>query len=419
MEQGTWNKEHGTGLIGEAIELLSDGTVTTPRGFLAGAAKVGVRSDWDKLDVGIVYSEQPCVAAGVYTKNNLKGASLIVSMEHLARGRAQAIVANSGCANCATGDQGIQDAIKMAQLTGAKFGIDPHDVVVASTGVIGTYLPVERIGQGIEEMQISPNAGLEFAKSIMTTDTRPKHVAVRTANWSIGGVVKGVGMIHPNMATMLCFITTDASVAQPFLASVLKESVDDSFNMIDVDNDTSPDDTVVVLANGLAGGDPIDAGQSEAELFHEALRTVCIDLAKQQVADAEGATKMIEARVEGAASFQDARKAAREVVTSVGVKTAIYGHDPNWGRIISAVGNSGVAMKTESMSLYLTTLEGGELCLFRDGVPQEYDAAVAKACLAPRDIRMRVTMGLGDASATAWGSDLTEEFVRLNSEYTT
>ena len=401
------------------IEVLADGTVTTPRGFLAGAAKVGVRSDWDKLDVGIVYSEQPCVAAGVYTKNNLKGASLLVSMEHLARGRAQAIVANSGCANCATGEKGIADAIKMAQLTAARFGIDPHDVVVASTGVIGTFLPTDRIAAGIREIDVTPNGGMDFAKSIMTTDTRPKYVAVRTANWSIGGIVKGVGMIHPNMATMLCFITTDAIVAQPFLAATLKEAVDDSFNMIDVDNDTSPDDTVVVMANGLAGGDPIDAGHPEADLFRDALRTACINLAKQQIADAEGATKMIEARVEGAASFQDARKAAREIVVSVGVKTAIYGHDPNWGRIISAIGNSGASMKTESTTLYLTTLDGGELCLFRDGVPQQHDPAVAKACLAPRDVRMRVTMGLGDASATAWGSDMTEEFVRLNSEYTT
>jgi glutamate N-acetyltransferase/amino-acid N-acetyltransferase len=221
------------------------------------------------------------------------------------------------------------------------------------------------------------------------------------------------------MATMLCFITTDAAVAQPFLAAVLKESVDDSFNMIDIDNDTSPDDTVTVLANGLANGDPIDADHPGAGVFREAMRTLCINLAKQQIADAEGATKMIEARVEGAASLEDARKAAREIVVSVGVKTAIYGHDPNWGRIISALGNSGAAMKTETTTLYLATLDGGELCLFRDGVPQDYDPAAAKACLAPRDVSMRVTMGLGDASATAWGSDLTEEFVRLNSEYTT
>jgi glutamate N-acetyltransferase/amino-acid N-acetyltransferase len=401
------------------LEVLPEGSVTTPNGFDAGAAKVGVRSDWDKLDVGLVYSEAPCVAAGVYTKNALKGASLLVSMEHLARGSAQAIVANSGCANCSVGKRGIDDAIKMAQLAGAKFGIDPHEVVVASTGVIGTFLPMDRIADGIEKIEVSPDGGMDFARAIMTTDTRPKHIAVRSGGWSMGGVVKGVGMIHPNMATMLCFITTDAAVAQPFLAAALKEAVDDSFNMIDVDNDTSPDDILVVMANGLGGGDKIDSGHPEADLFRDALRTVCIGLAKQMIADAEGATKVIESRVEQAASREDARKAAREIVVSIGVKTAIYGHDPNWGRIISAVGNSGAAMKEENLALYLTTPEGKDLCLFRDGVPQSVEPAEAKACLAPREVRLRVTMGQGDGAATAWGSDLTEEFVRLNSMYTT
>jgi glutamate N-acetyltransferase / amino-acid N-acetyltransferase len=401
------------------LKVLPEGSVTTPNGFDAGAAKVGVRSDWDKLDVGLVYSEAPCVAAGVYTKNALKGASLLVSMEHLARGSAQAIVANSGCANCSVGKRGIDDAIKMAQLAGAKFGIDPHEVVVASTGVIGTFLPMDRIADGIEKIEVSPDGGMDFARAIMTTDTRPKHIAVRSGGWSMGGVVKGVGMIHPNMATMLCFITTDAAVAQPFLAAALKEAVDDSFNMIDVDNDTSPDDIVVVTANGLAAGDKIGSGHPEADLFRDALRTVCIGLAKQMIADAEGATKVIESRVEQAASREDARKAAREIVVSIGVKTAIYGHDPNWGRIISAVGNSGAAMKEETLALYLTTPEGKELCLFRDGVPQSVEPTEAKACLAPREVRLRVTMGQGDGAATAWGSDLTEEFVRLNSMYTT
>ena len=405
--------------MNERIDLIPEGTVTTAKGFLAGAAKVGVRSDWDKLDVGLVYSEAPCVAAGVYTRNALKGASLLVSMDHLATGSAQAIVANSGCANCSVGERGIEDAIKMAQLTGAKFGIDPHEVVVASTGVIGTFLPMDRISRGIEAIQVSPDGGMDFARAIMTTDTKPKHVAVRANGWSMGGVVKGVGMIHPNMATMLCFVTSDAMVAQPFLARTLKEAVDDSFNIIDIDNDTSPDDTVVVMANGLASGDTIDNGHPEADLFREALRTVCISLAKQQIADAEGATKLIEARVEGAATTEDARKSAREIVVSIGVKTAIYGHDANWGRIVSAVGNSGAAMKEESLALYFRSPDGDDLCLFRHGVPQSVDAAVAKACLTPREVYLRVTLGLGDGAATAWGSDLTEEFVRLNSMYTT
>ncbi len=403
----------------KGLEVVPDGTVTTPRGFLAGAVHVGVRTDWDKLDVGLLYSEAPCVAAGVYTRNALKGASLVVSMEHLENGSARAVAANAGCANCSVGAQGIEDAIKMAQLTGAKFGIDPHEVVVASTGVIGTFLPMDRISVGIEKIEVSPHGGLDFARAIMTTDTRPKHVAVRCDGWSMGGVVKGVGMIHPNMATMLCFITTDAVVQRDFLQSALREAVDDSFNMIDIDSDTSPDDTVVVMANGLAGGEPIDSKHPDAGLFGEVLRSVCTDLAKQMVGDAEGATKIIEARVEGAVSRDDARKAAREIVKSLGVKTAIYGHDPNWGRIISAVGNSGAQMKEERTALYLAGVDGKELCLFRDGLPQPFDVVAAKACLAPREVRLRVTMGLGDAAATAWGSDLTEDYVRLNSLYTT
>ncbi len=411
--------QQGTRVMSEHIELVREGTVTTPRGFLAGGAKVGVRTDWDKLDVGLVYSEASCVAAGVYTRNALKGASLLVSMEHLSKGSAQAIVANSGCANCSVGERGIEDAIKMAQLTGAKFSIDSHEVVVASTGVIGTFLPMDRISGGIEKIEVSPDGGMDFARAIMTTDTKPKHIAVRADGWSIGGVVKGVGMIHPNMATMLCFVTTDAAVAQPFLASALKDAVDDSFNMIDIDSDTSPDDTVVVMANGLAGGELIGEGQAEANRFRGALRLVCTDLAKQMVADAEGATKTIEAYIEGAATREEARKAAREIVKSLGVKTAVYGHDPNWGRIISAVGNSGAAMKEETTALYLSGPDGKEVCLYSGGVPQAYDAVAAKACLAPREVRMRVTMGLGTGTATAWGSDLTEDYVRLNSLYTT
>ncbi len=403
----------------KGLEVVPDGTVTTPRGFLAGAAHVGVRTDWDKLDVGLLYSEAPCVAAGVYTRNALKGASLLVSMQHLGDGSARAVVANAGCANCSVGERGVKDAIKMAQVSAAKFVIDPHEVVVASTGVIGTFLPMDRISSGIEKIEVSPDGGMDFARAIMTTDTRPKHVAVRCGRWSLGGVVKGVGMIHPNMATMLCFITTDAAVRRDLLHLALREAVDDSFNMIDIDSDTSPDDTVVVMANGLAGGGQIDDGHPQAGVFRVALRTVCTDLAKQMVGDAEGATKVIEARVEGAATRGDARKAAREIVKSLGVKTAIYGHDPNWGRIISAVGNSGAQMKEEHTALYLAGVDGKEMCLFRDGLPQPFDAVAAKACLAPREVRLRVTMGLGNGAATAWGSDLTEDYVRLNSLYTT
>jgi glutamate N-acetyltransferase/amino-acid N-acetyltransferase len=402
----------------EHLEIIADGSVTTPRGFRAGAVHVGVRTDWDKLDVGLLYSEISCVAAATTTLNRVPGASLVISRQHLSSGSTQAVVANAGCANAATGRRGLDDAVKMAQLTGAKFGIDPHEVVVASTGVIGTYLPMDRIAAGIEKITMSPAGGLDFAHAIMTTDTKRKHVAVRCGSWSIGGVVKGVGMIHPNMATMLCFITTDAPVQQTFLSAALKEAVNGSFNMIDIDSDTSPDDIVLVMANGLAGGQAIDAAHPEASAFAAALEHVCTHLAKAMVDDAEGATKRIEARVEGAASLADARKAAREIVRSLGVKTAVYGRDPNWGRVLSAIGNSGAEVKEEFVELYLACPDGSEMCLF-DGVPQPFDTAAAKACLAPREVRFRVEMGLGAGAATAWGSDLTEDFVKLNSQYTT
>ena len=408
------------------MQVMPEGSVTTPRGFSAGAVHVGVRPDWDKLDVGLLYSEQPCVAAATYTKNRVPGASLVISKKHLAGGWVQAVVANSGCANAATGQRGLDDAVSMARLTGDKFGIDPHLVVVASTGVIGTYLPMERIAAGIERTTVSPDGGLDFTRSIMTTDTREKHVAVSCAEWSIGGVVKGAGMIHPNMATMLCFLTTDAPVAQPFLAGALREAVDASFNMIDIDSDTSPDDIVLVMANGLAGGpdgpvsgQPIDDGQPAAVAFSQALAYVCTHLAKSMVADAEGGTKVIEARVEGAVSLADARQAARAVVSSLGVKTAVYGQDPNWGRVLSAVGNSGADVDERRIRLHLESPDGREICLFRDGEPAVYDVSKAKVCLAPAEVKFRIDLGLGEGSATAWGSDLTEEYVKLNSLYTT
>ena len=408
-----------TATANQKIQIIPEGTVTTPRGFRAGAVHVAVRSDWDKLDVGMLASDVPCVAAATYTQNRLPGASLVIGKQHLASGRAQAVIANSGCANAATGKQGMDDGIAMCQQAAAKIGIDPHLVVVASTGVIGTFLPMDRITPGIEKIELSPDGGLDFAKAIMTTDTRPKHIAVKHGGWSIGGVVKGVGMIHPNMATMLCFITTDAAVEQSFLQLVLKEAVDSSFNMIDVDSDTSPDDIALVMANSVSGTGEIDAGHSDADVFAEGLRYVCTHLAKSMVEDAEGATKMIEAHVEGAASLADARLAAREIIRSVGVKTAIYGHDANWGRILSAIGNSGAQVDEYKVTLSFLDANGGEVKVFADGSPLAYDLAEAKACLAPRDVKILVHMGVGDGSATAWGSDLTEEFVRLNSVYTT
>jgi glutamate N-acetyltransferase/amino-acid N-acetyltransferase len=401
------------------IEVIADGTVTTPKGFSAGAVHAGVRRDWTKLDVGLLASEASCTVAAVYTSNQLKAAPLLITMKHLENGKAQAIVANAGCANCATGEQGLHNAVEMAQLAGKKLGIDPHDVIVASTGVIGMQLPMDRIAGGIEKIALSEDGGTDFAVSIMTTDTVKKHIAVRAGGWTIGAACKGVGMIHPNMATMLCFMTTDAAVEQGFLQKALSQAVDASFNMVDIDNDTSTNDTALVMANGLAGGPPITDGHPQAETFQKALTLVCTSMARMMVKDAEGGTKLIEAKVEGAPTIDDARRAAREIVSSVGVKTAIYGEDANWGRILAAIGNSGATFDMAKTELYLANPAGGEVLLFADGSPQQYELAAAKACLAPSEVGIRVDLGLGAASATAWGSDLTEEFVRLNSQYTT
>jgi glutamate N-acetyltransferase/amino-acid N-acetyltransferase len=413
--------------MSEGIEVVAEGGVASARGFVAGAVRARIRPDWDKLDVALLYSEAPCTAAGVYTSCNVVAAPLVITRKHLAGGRAQAVVANSGCANAATGEQGRSDAVETAQLAGEKLGLDPHDVVVASTGVIGTFLPMERLRHGIESVELSSGGGPAFAQAIMTTDTRPKQSAVRFGAYTLGGACKGAGMIHPNlalsgaegMATMLAFLTTDAPVAAPFLASALKEAVDVSFNMIDVDSDTSTNDMVVVLANGLAGGEPIDDGQPLASLFASALTHVCTDLARAIVADAEGGTKVIEATVAGAASPQDARLAAREVVRSLAVKTAVYGHDPNWGRVLAAVGNSGCRMAEAKTALWLVGADGRELCLFRDGAPQPLAEGEAKPLFEAKEVRFRIDLGLGEHTAIAWGSDLTEEYVRLNSLYTT
>jgi len=403
-------------------ESSTEGSVLLPRGFLAGAVRAGVRPDIDKLDVGILYSQAPCTAAGVYTSNRVKAAPLLVCQENLGEGRAQAVIANSGCANAATGEQGLADARQMAELAAAKLRIRPSDVLVASTGVIGTLLPMKRIEDAVSRIELSAAGGPDFARAIMTTDTRPKcaggHCGRQSEAYSLWAVAKGAGMIHPNMATMLCFVATDAPLAQHYLAACLREAVDASFNMIDVDSDTSTNDTVIVLANGLAGGGPIDDGHPAAGAFRSALTDCCIHLAKAIVADAEGATKVIECAVEGADSLADARKAAREVVRSLAVKTAVYGCDPNWGRILAAVGNSGAAMSEEKAVISISALGNGGVCVYR-GAPLPFDATQARACLGAPEVRIRVELGLGDSAATAWGSDITEEYVRLNSAYTT
>jgi glutamate N-acetyltransferase/amino-acid N-acetyltransferase len=398
---------------------VPDGTVTTPLGFLAGATDAGIRDGAPgRLDLALLASERPCNAAAVYTTTSLVGAAITVTRRHLVDGRAQALIANSGCANAYTGEQGDRDAEEMCAIAAKKLGVAADDVAVASTGVTGWLMPMDRVRKGVERIIVAEDGGDHFAHAIMTTDTVAKQTAVQFQHggvtYTVGGCAKGSGMIAPNMATMLAFLTTDAPVAADTLASVLRDAVDISFNVLTIDGDTSPDDVVLLLANGVAGGDEIDASHPALPLFRAAVEHVSVTLTRKLARDGEGASKLIEVRVDGAATLEDARRIARTVANSPLVKTAVYGNDPNWGRVIVAAGYSGAALRESSLSLWIQDVE-----VFRDGAPVAYDEAALSAGLAHPEVRIRVDAGLGEASTTAYGCDLTPEYVRINSEYTT
>lgn len=392
------------------------GTVTSPRGFLAGAVNAQIKSP-DKLDLGILYSEVPCVAAGVFTTNAIKAAPIVLSQKNLRSKRSQALVVNSGCANACTGDASLSDAAEMASLAAKKLNILPEDVLVASTGVIGVPLPMGKIRAGINRIDISREGGADLARAMMTTDTFAKEIALsvgtESGGFTIGGVAKGAGMIHPNMATMLCFITTDAYMDAGFLQQALNKAVDASFNMITVDGDTSTSDMVVVLANGLAGNKSIN--ERNGKVFQEALNKACLYLAKSIARDGEGATKLIEVIVEGAARQNEARVAARTIAGSPLVKSAIHGNDPNWGRVVAALGRSGARMDEKKLDVYWNNV-----CVMAQGSPAAFDKEALIAGLAgSKEILIRLCLNLRKGKATAWGCDLSEEYVTINSAYTT
>jgi len=398
---------------------VPNGTITSPEGFLAGAGYCGIKTrNNDALDLAILCSEVPCVAAGVFTTNKVKAAPVIVSQDRLTAGTAQAVVVNSGCANACTGDRGLADCAEMADLAARKLGIPPQAVLVASTGVIGVPLAMDRIRSGIEAIALSREGGHRLAKAIMTTDTFPKEIAVsiRIAgkDVTIGGVAKGAGMIHPDMATLLCFITTDAALDARLARAALRQAVNDSFNMISIDGDTSTNDTVLLLANGLAGNERLQAGTPEAALFQDSLSQVCLYLARCIARDGEGATRLFEVKVEGAVNLREARLAARTIVSSPLVKAALHGSDPNWGRIMAALGRSGAEIDPSKIDLYLK-----ELCLLKAGCPVSFDQAEARDILSQAEVQIRVCLNLGKALATAWGCDLSEEYVTINSAYVT
>lgn len=404
------------------FEWIEDGGIASAQGFSAGGVNTGVKTygEQPRLDLGLLASDRPCEAAGVFTRSSIPGAPVLVSREHLSDGRAQALVVNSGCSNVAMGEQGMRDARAMAALAAEKLGIDARDVLVGSTGVIGRPLPMERIGAGIAEVTPAAGApgGVAFARSIMTTDTVHKQRAARFRlgehTYTVGGVAKGSGMVHPDMATVFCFLTTDAPVEIGLLRSMLREVADVSINMVDVDMDTSTSDTMLLLANGAAGGEPIDAQHAGAQALRGAVEAVAIALARELARDGEGARTLIEVEVAGAATQEDARLAARTISSSPLVKTMITGRDPNLGRVMMALGRSGAAVEVERTSVFI-----GGSCAFRSGVPSDVDYAALSKEMDAAEVSIRVDLGLGEASATAWGCDLTEGYVRINADYTT
>jgi glutamate N-acetyltransferase / amino-acid N-acetyltransferase len=378
----------------------------------------GVR-DLGRRDIGLLFSERGCASAAVFTRNVVQGAPLVVTREVIEGGDVRAVVANSGNANAATGQRGLEDAREMQALAAEALGMEAVEVAVASTGVIGEHLPMERISSGIERAatNMSRDDG-GFAEAILTTDTRVKEAAVRVEIGgkaiTVGGTAKGSGMIHPNMGTMLAFLTTDAAVEKGCLQKALSDATDRTFNRVTVDGDTSPSDMAIVLANGAAGNEPLTAGSAEYPVFAEAVESVARGLAREIARDGEGATRLVEVVVDGAADEASAAALAKSVVGSNLVKAAVFGEDANWGRVLTAMGYSGVDFDPDGAELWF-----GPAKVFENGEPVEHEEAEANAALAAGEVRIAVRLGEGDFSAVAWGCDLSYEYVRINGSYRT
>lgn len=394
------------------------GGATAPEGFAAGGVECGVRKPGEK-DLGLLSSEYPCAAAGVFTRNVFQGAPLAVTREAVEGGVLRAVVVNSGNANAATGVRGVEDARRMQALAAEALGVEAWEVAVASTGVIGVRLPMERIEKGIVAAAsgLGPD-GSGFAEAILTTDTRRKQVAVRVEvggkTVTVGGTAKGSGMIHPNMGTMLAFLTTDAAVERNCLQKTLRRATDRSFNRVTVDGDTSPSDLALLLANGAAGNEPLDMDSPDYPAFAAAVEAVARELAREIARDGEGATRLVEVVVEGARDEESAARLAKAVVGSNLVKAAVFGEDANWGRVLVAMGYSGVAFDPSDVELYF-----GPVRVFENGEPVPHDEAEANGALKGGEVRILARLGEGEASAAAWGCDLTYEYVEINGSYRT
>jgi len=403
--------------------------VTFARGFRAGTAACGIKAFTagasaiptnQRDDLCVIHSARPCDTGGVFTTNKVKSASVVIDQLHLQRNRVQALTINSGNANACTGAQGFKDALLMAKLSADRLDLDPDQVLVSSTGVIGRYLPMAAVKSGIAQAceSLSPESGEAAARAIMTTDTKPKtaqaEVDLGGVPVRIGGMCKGSGMIHPNMATMLAYITTDAAVEAGLMARMVGMVANRSFNLVSIDGDSSTNDSFLILANGAAGNEPVRAGTVEAERLEAALTQVAKELSRAIARDGEGATRLITVRVVEAASDADARLAARAVASSSLVKTAVHGGDPNWGRVVCALGYSGAELALDRLHLSV-----GGLVVFERGSGVDVDLAAVRRAFEQPEIEIVAKLGLAEGSSEAWGCDLSEEYVRINADYTT
>ncbi len=401
-----------------------EGGVTYPAGFRASGIHCGLRKNKSKKDLALILADKPCNAAAIYTTNKVYGAPITVTREHLKNGMARAAICNSGNANTCNPD-GVDKANAMCAALAAQLGIDENDIIIASTGVIGEPLPLEPILSGIpalcDSLGYDAENGYAAASAIMTTDTRLKQIAAETVidgvKVKIGGMSKGSGMIHPNMATMLCFVTTDANISSEALQVLLKRVADRTFNMISVDGDTSTNDTFSVMASGLAGNALIENPDSESgKAFEELLEYVCKYLARKMAADGEGASKLLECRVHGCDTLENARILAKSVINSPLVKTAMFGADANWGRILCALGYAGVEFDPHKVDVSFIS-DAGEINVCKNGGSVGFDEDKAKEILLKDSIVMDVNMNMGNAFAAAYGCDLTYEYVRINGDY--
>jgi len=404
------------------------GGVCAPKGFRAGGICCGIKADSKKKDLALIHSEKPCAAAAVFTKNLVKSACVLVTQEHVRGGTLRAIIANSGNANACTGEAGLEAARRMAELAASGLGIAPGEVAVASTGVIGVPLPIGKIEDGMSELLAGlsgDEAGHAAAlDAIMTTDTRRKEISVEFeidgVSVRIGGMAKGAGMIHPNMATMLCFLTTDAAIPAETLDRLLRRAVGRSFNRVTVDGDTSTNDMAIIMANGAAGV-PLPALSDDTrgdtlEVFACALDAVCVSLAKAIARDGEGATKLVTVSVSGAADEETAEKLAKSVAASSLVKTACFGADANWGRILCAMGYAGAEFYPATTGVRFRSA-AGEIAVCADGNPLPFSEDDAKRILSQDEIEILITVGDGEGAAAAWGCDLTYDYVKINGDY--